>query len=166
VFEDIRSGTADIGITYVDNLPDFIEAKRLGRETFDVVLPRTHPLTKAGKRTSVALADLASFPFVSFPSDARTRRIIDGAASTAGVAIQHVVTVTQFATMTSLVRAGVGIAIVPSSAIRGVLGTGLAVLKLGKPRLTRDIGLISLRDRELRPAAKGFAATLESGWPR
>src|SRR5262245_40988810 len=165
VFEDIRSGTADIGITYVDNLPDFIEAKRLGRETFDVVLPRTPPLTKAGRRTSVALADLESLPFVSFPHDARTRRIIDGAASAAGVVIQHVVTVTQFATMTSLVRAGVGIAIVPSSAVRGFLGRDLAVLKLRQPRLTRDIGAIRLRDRELRPAAKGFAAALESGWP-
>ena len=50
VFEDIRSGTADLGITYVDDVPDFIEAKRMGREIFTVILPRTHPLAKTSKR--------------------------------------------------------------------------------------------------------------------
>jgi DNA-binding transcriptional LysR family regulator len=86
---------------------------------------------------------------VSLPHESRTRRIIDGAASSAGHTLQHVATVTQFATMISFVRAGVGIAIVPSSAIAGLLGKDLAVLTLTKPRLSRDVGLIWLREREL-----------------
>jgi hypothetical protein len=45
-------------------VPDFIDAKRMGREIFTVILPRAHPL-KTSKRTAVALADLVSFPFVS-----------------------------------------------------------------------------------------------------
>jgi len=164
VFEDIRSGTADLGITYVDDVPDFIEAKRMGREVFDVILPRTHPLVKASKHASVTLTDLVNSPFVSLPFDSRTRRIIDGAASTAGHTLRHAATVTQFATMMSFVRAGVGIAIVPSGAITGFLGKGLAVLKLTKPRLSRDLGLIKLRERELTPAAKGFAVMVDEMW--
>jgi DNA-binding transcriptional LysR family regulator len=164
VLEDIRSGTADLGITYVDDVPDFIEVKRLGREVFDVVLPRTHPLAKASKHAAVALTDLVGFSFVSLPSDSRTRRIIDGAASAAGHTLQHAVTVTQFATMMSCVRAGVGIAIVPSGAVAGLLGKDLAILKLTKPRLSRDIGLIKLRERELSPAAKGFAIEVGEVW--
>src|SRR5262249_24987177 len=42
VLEDIRSGTADLGATYVDDVPDFVEAKRVSREVFDVILPRSH----------------------------------------------------------------------------------------------------------------------------
>jgi DNA-binding transcriptional LysR family regulator len=164
VLEDIRSGTADLGITYVDDVPDFIEGKRISREVFDVILPRTHPLAKRSMRGAVALTDLVSFPFVSLPYDSRTRRIIDGAASTAGHTLQHVATVTQFATMMSFVRAGVGIAIVPSGAVAGFLGKDLAVLKLTKPRLSRDVGLIKLRERELSPAAKGFAIIVEEMW--
>jgi DNA-binding transcriptional LysR family regulator len=164
VFEDVRSGTADLGVTYVDDVPDFIEARRMGREVFDVILPRVHPLAKAHKRTAVTLTDLVSFPFVSLPYDSRTRRVIDGAASMAGHALQHVATVTQFATMTSFVRAGVGIAIVPSGAIAGFLGKDLAVLKLTKPRLSRELGWIKLRERELTPAAKGFALIIEEMW--
>jgi DNA-binding transcriptional LysR family regulator len=164
VFEDIRSGTADLGITYLDDLPDFIEARRMGREVFSVILPRTHPLIKTSKHAAVALADLVSFPFVSLPYDSRTRRIIDGVASTAGHTLWHAATVTQFATMMSFVRAGVGIAIVPSGAIGGFLGKDLAVLRLAKPQLSRDVGLIKLRGRELTPAAKGFAIIVEEMW--
>src|SRR5215471_13900499 len=164
VLEDVRSGAADLGVTYVDDVPDFVEAKRVSREVFEVILPRNHLLIRTFKRSSVALAELVEFPLVSLPYESRTRRIIDGAASTAGYALQHVATVTQFATMMSFVRAGVGIAIVPSGAIAGLLGKDLAVLALAKPRLSRDVGLIWLRDRELTPAARGFAAVVEEIW--
>jgi DNA-binding transcriptional LysR family regulator len=164
VLEDVRSGAADLGVTYVDDVPDFVETKRMRREVFEVILPRNHPLIKTSKRSSVALAELVGFPLVSLPFESRTRRIIDGAASTAGYSLQHVATVTQFATMMSFVRAGVGIAIIPSGAIAGLLGRDLAVLTLSKPRLSRDVGLVWLRDRELTPAARGFAAVVEGVW--
>ena len=66
---------------------------------------------------------------------------------------------TQFATMMSFVRAGVGIAIVPSGAIAGFLGKDLAVLKLTKPRLSRAIvfGLLAAfgpEAKELRMVAE------------
>lgn len=166
VLEDVRSGTADLGATYVDDVPDFVEAKRMSREVFDVILPRQHLLAKTARRSSVALAELAKFPLVSLPYDSRTRRIIDGAAASAGYALQHVATVTQFATMLSFVRAGVGIAIVPSGAIAGLLSKDLATFTLAKPRLSCDVGLIWLRDRELTPAARGFAAIVEQMWRR
>jgi DNA-binding transcriptional LysR family regulator len=164
VLEDIRSGTADLGATYVDNVPDFAEAKRVSREVFIVILPRGHPLTKMAKQSSVTLTDLANFQLVSLPHESRTRRTIDAAASSAGLTLRHVATVTQFATLMSFVRAGVGIAVVPSGGIAGLLGKDLAVLKLIRPRLSRNVGLIWLRERELTPAARGFAVIFEEMW--
>src|SRR4029077_16050444 len=90
VLEDIRSGTADLGATYVDSVPDFAEAKRVSREVFDVILPRGHPLTKTAKRSSVTLTEVANFALVSLPHESRTRRTIDGAASSAGLTLRHV----------------------------------------------------------------------------
>ena len=164
VLEDIRSGTADLGATYVDNVPDFAEAKRVSREVFIVILPRGHPLTKMAKQSSVTLTDLANFQLVSLPHESRTRRTIDAAASSAGLTLRHVATVTQFTTLMSFVRAGVGIAVVPSGGIAGLLGKDLAVLKLIRPRLSRNVGLIWLRERELTPAARGFAVIFEEMW--
>jgi len=115
---------------------------------------------------SVTLNEVAKFQLVSLPHESRTRRTIDGAASSAGLTLRHVATVTQFTTMMSFVRAGVGIAIVPSGAIAGLLGKDLSVLKLVRPRLSRDVGLIWLRERELTPAARGFATLFEEMWRR
>src|SRR5262249_21365187 len=164
VLEDIRNGTADLGATYVDSVPDFVEAKRVSREVFDVILPRGHPLTKITKRPSVTLTELANFALVSLPHDSRTRRTIDAAASSVGVTLRHVATVSQSPQLKILVRAGVAIAIWPSGAIAGLLGKDLAVLKLIRPRLSRDVGLIWLRERELTPAARGFAVIFEEKW--
>jgi DNA-binding transcriptional LysR family regulator len=111
----------------------------------------------------VALAEIAAFPLVSLPSDSRTRRLIDGAAASEGVSLKHLVTVTQFATMMSFVRAGVGLAIVPSGSLANAAGRSLLVLPL-RPRLSHQLGLIRLHDRELTPAAAAFAALLQRGW--
>ncbi len=166
VLEDVRSGFADLGITYIDAVPDFVTATRIRREVFDVILPRTHPLLRSGKRRNpgLAMADIAAFPLVSLPSDSRTRRLIDSAASAAGVNLMHVVTVTQFATMMSFVRAGVGLAIVPSGSLATARARSLVVMPLTRPRLSHHLGLIRLRDREPTPAAAAFAALVQQRW--
>ena len=82
VIEDVRSGTADFGITYLDELPEPFMSVSVGREEFTVVLPRSHELAR---KTSLSLSDLRGAPLVSLPSDSRTRRVIDGAASAAGL---------------------------------------------------------------------------------
>jgi DNA-binding transcriptional LysR family regulator len=81
VIEDVRSGAADFGITYLDDLPDPFQSTLLGKEEFTVVLPRDHILAK---KKSLTLTDLKDAPLVSLPSDSRTRRVIDSAASSLG----------------------------------------------------------------------------------
>src|SRR5262245_5431696 len=76
VIEDVRSGAADFGITYLDDLPDPFVSTRVGSEQFTVVLPKNHELAR---KKSLSLSDLKDAPLVSFPSDSRTRRVIDGA---------------------------------------------------------------------------------------
>lgn len=163
VLEDVRSGVADFGIGYVDELPEFAVGTALGRETFCAVVPARH---KLASRRHVTLADLASQPIVALPTESRTRRTIDAAAATAGIALRQMVVVTQIATMLALVGAGVGVGVVPRGAVRGPMGRGLRVIPLGEPRVTRRLGLIALREREPTPAASGFLALLKRRWPK
>ena len=163
VVEDVRSGVADFGIGYVDELPEFAVGTPLGRETFCAVVPTRHKL--ASKR-HVSLADLVGQPIVALPTESRTRHTIDAAAATAGLTLRQMVTVTQVATLLGLVGAGVGVGIVPKGAVRGPMGRGLRVIPLGPPLLTRRLGLIALREREPTPAASGFLALLRRRWPK
>jgi DNA-binding transcriptional LysR family regulator len=163
VIEDVRSGAADFGITYLDELPAPFVSVPLGREEFTVIVPRNHPLaTKA----SLALTDLKGLPLVSLPGDSRTRRLIDSVAASARLDLKHVVVVSLFTTMLSFVRAGIGIAIAPQSGVAGLLGKELKAVPLrGKP-LVRDLGIVSLREREPTIPAAELIALIKQSWKR
>ena len=161
VIEDVRSGTADFGITYADDLTHPFAAVSLGREEFTVVLPRRHPLAK---KQSLSLSDLKDLPLVSLPSDSRTRRLIDGAASSLGFSLKHAVTVSQFATMLGFVRAGVGLAIAPKSGVTSFLGKELSAVPVRGRPLPRELGIITLKEREPSPAASGLMSLIKASY--
>jgi DNA-binding transcriptional LysR family regulator len=163
VLEDIRSGVADLGITDMDELPDTVETIPLGREVFRVVIPRNH---RFAEHAEVCLQDLAQEPLISFPIDSRSRRTIDAVASRQGIALINAITVTQFPTMMSLVRTGLGVAIVPAGGVAGFSMKGLRTLPIVRPTPSRNLGVILLRERESTPAAKGLLALIRASWPR
>ena len=163
VVEDVRSGAADFGITYLDELPAPFVSTPLGREEFIVILPRNHALAA---KASLALTDLRDLPLVSLPGDSRTRRLIDSTAASARLDLKHVVVVSLFTTMLNFVRAGIGIAIAPKSGVAGLLGKELKAVPLrGKP-LVRDLGIITLREREPTIAATELIAVIKQSWNR
>jgi DNA-binding transcriptional LysR family regulator len=161
VIEDVRSGAADFGITYLDDLPDPFVSARVGSEEFTVVLPKRHPLAT---KKSLTLSDLKGVPLVSLPSDSRTRRVIDGAASSVGLSLNHAVTVSQFATMLGFVRAGIGVAIAPRSGVVSFLGRELTAIPIRGRPLPRDLGIVTLREREPSPAAAGLMTLIKKSW--
>jgi len=163
ILDDVRSGVADFGISYVDELPDFAMGTPLGRQTFYAVVPNRHAL--ASKRR-VGLAELTQYPIVALPTESRTRRTIDAAAVTAGLQLRQRVVVNQIGTLLALVGAGVGVGVVPGGATLGPLVGGLRFVPLAEPRLVRRLGLITLRDREPTPVAASLMALLRSQWPK
>jgi DNA-binding transcriptional LysR family regulator len=163
VIEDVRSGAADFGITYLDDLPDPFLSVRVGREDFTVVLPKKHELAR---KKTLSLSDLKDVPLVSLPSDSRTRRVIDGAASSVGITLNHVVTVSQFATMLGFVRAGIGLAIAPKSGVASFLGKELSAVPIRGRPLARDLGIITLKEREPSPAATGLMSLIKGSWDK
>jgi DNA-binding transcriptional LysR family regulator len=163
ILDDVRSGVADFGISYIDELPDFAVGTPLGRQTFYAVVPARH---KLAKRRSVDLAELTRYPIVALPTESRTRRALDAAAVTSGLQLQQRVMVNQIATLLALVGAGVGVGVVPGGATRGPLVGGLRFIPLVEPRFVRRLGLITLREREPTPVAAGFMALLRQRWPK
>lgn len=161
VIDDVRSGVADIGVTYIDDVPAELRSIRLSREAFHVVVPKAHPLAR---QAGVTLDELTRYAMVSLPRESQTRRMIDGLASTAGLSLQHAVTVHQFATIMQFVLAGAGIAIVPGGAVPSALSAGLVTRPMSKPAVTRSLGAVVLKDRGLTPSAEGFLTQLQEGW--
>jgi DNA-binding transcriptional LysR family regulator len=156
--DDVRSGLADFGLGYVADMPEPFTIESLGVETFYVVLPSRHRLARAKEIELKALKDAA---LVSLTTDSRTRRVIDGVAATAGFTFRHAVTVTQFATLFSFVRDGVGLTIVPGGARPPAHDPELVSRPLVRPRVSREIGIVRLRGRDMTPAAAGLLALVK-----
>jgi LysR family transcriptional regulator, carnitine catabolism transcriptional activator len=155
VKEDVRGGIADFGIGYLDDLPASHASEPLLAETLCVLLRSDHPLAR---RRHVEFRALRDVGLVSLPARSRARRQIDAAATAAGFALRHVVTVGLPVTLLSLVRSGVGAAVIPSGPPPWRAFENLVSRPLVRPTLTSEIGVIRLRDRDLSPAAAGLLA--------
>jgi DNA-binding transcriptional LysR family regulator len=162
VRDEVRGGLADFGIGYTDDLPGAFVAETLGVETFHVILPRDHALAR---RRQIELPALVGAPLVSFPPEARTRRIVDGAAGAAGLSLQYVMTTNRLPTLHGLVRNRVGLAVVPVSERPSPDDRDLISRALKGRRLTCPIGVMRLRERELSPAATEFLTVVRK-WLR
>jgi DNA-binding transcriptional LysR family regulator len=152
IIEDVRSGVADFGIGYVNALPDMLQSTMLRREPLYAVIPSDHPLA-AKKRTRIRLIDLKNEPLVTPPSDTYLRRLTDGAAASAGFSLRYAVTVERLLSVTSHVRAGVGIAVLPWGVLPPQPWVGFHTAMLTEPALSVSVGLITLRGRYMTPAA-------------
>jgi DNA-binding transcriptional LysR family regulator len=160
IIEDVRSRVADFGIGYVNTLPDMLQSTMLRREPLCAVIPLDHPLA-AKRRSRLKLADLRDEPLVTPPSDTYLRRLVDGAAASAGFALRYAVTVERLLSVTSHVRAGVGIAILPWGVLPPQPWVGFHAAMVTEPSLTVSVGLITLRGRYLTPAASSMMKLIQ-----
>jgi DNA-binding transcriptional LysR family regulator len=154
VIDDVIGGLADFGITYGDSLPDNVERVDLRRESLHVILPREHLLAESA--SPIRLAQLRDVPLVSPPRESYTRRLVEGAAATAGFSLRHSVHVPGFPEIIAHVRAGVGAGIVPSGALPKPLPAEIRARLLSAPALVIPISMFRLAGRQLSPAASSF----------
>ena len=160
ILEDVRSGVADFGVGFVDGLPSGFSSVTLRREPLQVVVPATHPLASR-RHDQLRLADLAPEKMVSLPVDSYTRRLIDGAAATAGLHIRHALVVTRFESVVHYVRMGAGVGVVPAGALPDERDSAIRTLKLVEPSLSVTLGLITLSGRYMTPAAEGLVQLIK-----
>jgi len=161
VIENVRSSVADFGLTYLDDISPMFEEKPLSTEAFHVVLSKGHPLQK---RKQIAWEALKNEQLISLPADSRTRRLIDATATTSGFQLRHNITVTQFTSMMQFVADGVGIAIVPEGSLAGALNIGLATRPLVQPKVSRVLGLVTLKERSHSVFAQEMMRQIEMDW--
>lgn len=164
VLDDVKSGAADFGINYLNEISDGIDGELLGQGQFDLVTRRDHPFGQSG-RLRIKFDALADVPLISLPPESQTRRVLDATASVQNVRLNHAVVVAQVPTLLGFVRAGVGVGLVPSAAISGGLEDDLLRLTVQDPKISLDIGIVRLKDRALTPAADGLLSAIKKHWP-
>jgi DNA-binding transcriptional LysR family regulator len=153
---DVRHGVLDAAFVAVSGReqPGLV-ATTLAAEPVVLGCPPEHPL--AG-RAFVSVGELADEPFVDYSPGWGTRTIADQLFARAGVERSIGIEVPDSSVHGSLVRAGLGLAILPESMIAAA---GLAGVPL-RPTASFVVAFIVPADRPLSPVTQAFADLVRS----
>lgn len=148
---DIRHGDLDAAFVVLTGAGQpGLTLTTLAAEPAVVVCPPGHPL--AG-RAAVSVSDLAGEPFVDFTPGWGTRTLADQLFAGAGIERSIGIEVPDGSIHASLVRAGLGVSILPESM---AADSGLAAVPLN-PAATFCIAFAVPSDRPLSPVTSAFA---------
>jgi DNA-binding transcriptional LysR family regulator len=153
VRQRVQSQQADFGIGNDSPRDGELEFVPLLRDRFCVVCNRQHPLAR---RRAVRLRDLEAFPFVALGPTSGTRQILDAALLGAELRLNIVCETKQISTLAGIIRAGLGVSVMPEVCVANFVAAGLVTKRLVDPPVERDLGLLLRRGRTLSPAAASF----------
>ena len=154
--EEVDFGVGDMAIT----LPD-LEFIPVMEDRMQVVFPVNHPISRLRR---VTLAQLAKHSMVMMDPETSARGTIDAAFAAAGCYPSRACEVMYMATAVAMVRAGLGFAILPATAIEWRAHPGLAVKLIDDPAFVRRVGIIKKPGRSLPPPSEAFAQALVEAW--
>ena len=159
ILEDVRSGTAEFGIGYIDLVPENLKSELLRPEPLYVVVPSTHALATL-RRQRIRLEELRDEMLISPPSNTFIRRLVDDAAANLGVTLNYGLIVERLASLIGHVKAGVGIALIPEEVLPPKPWKDFEALLLIEPALSVSVGFITLPNRHITPAAAKMMALI------
>lgn len=109
---------------------------------------------------------------VRFGHASSIRSLTDATFARLGVAPGQAVEAQNIAVIAGLVAAGIGVAAIPSLVLPLMTFAQLEAAELVEPTVDRTLGLVSVPDRPVSPAAEQFIGTVTtlghdvSGWPK
>lgn len=148
---DVRHGDLEAAFVAVSS-PDQpgLAATMLAAEPVLLACLPGHPLAT---RDSVTAADLADEPFVDYSPGWGTRTVADQVFATAGIDRSIGIEVADGSIHSALVRAGLGLALLPRSMIETAGLTGVPL----RPAITFRVAFVVPAARPLSPVTRAFA---------
>jgi DNA-binding transcriptional LysR family regulator len=160
----VASGQTDLGVVHSWGdlpleIPDHLSTTPLARDVADVIVPAGHRLAA---RSRVSPRDLVDEEWIATPEGTICRqwltRMYDGTGRLPRIAHQSL----EFDSHLALVRAGLGIALIPRLG-RQPLGEGLVGVAAHDPVPTRDIVAVHRRSMAASPAVTAVLTELSRG---
>lgn len=164
IMDDVKTGVADFGLSYLFDTPQNIVSETLATGTLELFTTKaaTLPLQADG---TVRFDDLQTLALVSLPAGSETRRVLDATAAIRGIRLNHAVTVSHIPTLLSFLRESDSAAVVPSTSVSGLSYPDLRRYPIKAPTIPISIGVVRSAERDLSPAAAGLLQAVQEHWP-
>ncbi|MBS0292621.1 MAG: LysR family transcriptional regulator [Proteobacteria bacterium] len=153
----VATGRADFALAAIRADTPELQAEPFCQDGFHLVCRADHPLAaRPLPGGAEQLAALAQWPFIHLARHSSVRQYLEAAFHPQ--AMRTLMEVEQLATVTGMVRAGLGISVVPTFTLFHFQYPDLVTRPLALPGLTRQIYLVRRRDRGLSVAAEALHA--------
>src|SRR3954447_3084899 len=154
----VRTEEVDLGVMGGDLVDPDIEIVCTVQDRMHVVFPAEHPIEAVPE---ITLDVLASHPLILMDPDTSVRAIVDGAFIAAGRLPIPACEATYIMTAVGMVRAGLGLAILPASAREVRAEPSLRSRPIDEPGFERPVSVIKKAGRTLPPMTESFLAQLK-----
>lgn len=153
--ELVATGQSDLGVVHRWGdlslaIPDHLEATLVAHDVADVIVPAGHPLAA---RERLSPRDLLDEGWIATPESTICRQWLTRMYDGTGRVPRITHTAMEFESHLALVRAGLGIALVPRLG-RAALGDGLVAVSAHDPVPTRDVIAVHRRSMADSPAVR------------
>ncbi len=150
----VQSGSVDFGIGTTLGEHEGVQARHLFDDRFLALCPLDHPFAT---RSKIAWKELAHQPFIALNPASPIRQQIDATLARQGLELSIVHQVSFSTTVLSLVRAGLGVSVLPMNNHPYVPAFQVHAATLVAPVVKRDISVLTPSHKSLSPAAQAFA---------
>jgi LysR family transcriptional regulator, carnitine catabolism transcriptional activator len=153
----VRAEEVDFGVGTLLGRDTDVRFSNLLTDRMVAGLPVGHPLEQ---RKTVTLRQLARYPLVLMATGSSVRTLLDEAFASIGQLIKPAYEATYMSTTAAMVQAGLGVTILPSTAVKEL--AGLVTRPISQPAITRELGILDKAGRSLSPAAESFLRTIKT----
>lgn len=155
IVEAVRSGQVDCGIGTFSALEGNVDRSPLARDQLLLFCPAGSAFAQG---PDIRWDQLADQPLVTLTRDSGIRLLVEVGFENAQIELKPAYEVSQITTALALVRAGLGIAVLPTYA-RAVSDEKIVARRL-EPSISRDIVMIRPSGRSMSPALATFESVL------
>ncbi len=153
----VKDEIVDFGVTAGEIADPELNVSELMEDRMHAIFPRDHPLARK-RRITPAL--MAQYPLILMDEESTVRQVVEAGFAAAGLTAVPAFEATYMATAVGMVRAGLGITILPSTAVEASPTEQLASRPIKAAGFTRKIWAVRRSGRSLTPSAEIFLSHL------
>lgn len=158
LIEAVKEEQVDFGIGSRVRMDREIRTTPLLGDRLCAFVPLSHRLAR---ESSITLRDLVSLPLILTGKDSSVRELLERALRREHLPLTVSYETNYMSTALSMVRAGLGITVLPECVTSTEDSGGIRRLAISKPVLSRKIEIIQRKDRSLSPAALRMVEVLQ-----
>jgi DNA-binding transcriptional LysR family regulator len=159
ILDLVNRNLVDLGVITLPHVSAHIVSKTIWKDPMSLVFLKSHPLAFL---RAIRLKDIVRYGMILPEPGTETRKMIDSAFSKKGLTPNVTMEVAYLETIKSLVRAGLGISVLPDKAVEAEVKSGaLAKSAIADASFSRDLGVVYLKDKFLSKPVRAYLKMLD-----